>query len=147
MRAKGDRTPVILLTAKDGIEDRVTGLDAGELNIAAGSSTILYLLPKIVAAFMRATAKGWEYALDNKEETVKAVVALNAELDSEQQSRQLAMQEDFIRSEFTKTNGLCAVDPAAVEAGAATLHEFAGLDVNFDPKAITHSEFNAAASK
>lgn len=29
MRAKGDRTPVILLTAKDGIEDRVTGLDAG----------------------------------------------------------------------------------------------------------------------
>ncbi len=103
--------------------------------------------PKIVAAFMRATAKGWEYALDNKEETVKAVVALNAELDSEQQSRQLAMQEDFIRSEFTKTNGLCAVDPAAVEAGAATLHEFAGLDVNFDPKAITHSEFNAAASK
>ena len=29
MRAKGDRTPVLLLTAKDGVEDRVTGLDAG----------------------------------------------------------------------------------------------------------------------
>lgn len=29
MRAKNDRTPVILLTAKDSIEDRVKGLDAG----------------------------------------------------------------------------------------------------------------------
>ena len=29
MRADGDATPVILLTARDSIEDRVTGLDAG----------------------------------------------------------------------------------------------------------------------
>ena len=31
--------------------DRVRGLDAGELNVAANSSTILYLLPKIVENF------------------------------------------------------------------------------------------------
>ncbi len=39
----------------DGLEarfrDKVRGLDAGELNIAANSSTILYLLPKIVERF------------------------------------------------------------------------------------------------
>lgn len=29
LRSKGDRTPVILLTAKDGVADRVAGLDAG----------------------------------------------------------------------------------------------------------------------
>lgn len=29
MRGKGDKTPVLLLTAKDGIEDRIRGLDAG----------------------------------------------------------------------------------------------------------------------
>ncbi|WP_305805027.1 LysR family transcriptional regulator [Stenotrophomonas sp. YIM B06876] len=34
-----------------GFRDKVRGLDAGELNIAANSSTILYLLPKIVANF------------------------------------------------------------------------------------------------
>lgn len=34
--------------------ERVRGLDAGELRIAANSSTILYLLPDIVAAFRRA---------------------------------------------------------------------------------------------
>ena len=33
--------------------DKVSGLDAGELNIAANSSTILYLLPPIVDAFRR----------------------------------------------------------------------------------------------
>src|SRR6185369_4916469 len=29
MRAQGDRTPVLILTARDAIEDRVTGLDSG----------------------------------------------------------------------------------------------------------------------
>lgn len=28
-RAKGDRTPVLVLTARDGIDDRITGLDVG----------------------------------------------------------------------------------------------------------------------
>jgi LysR family transcriptional regulator, putative pyruvate carboxylase regulator len=44
-----------LIDGIDGIEgefrNRLKGLDAGELNIAAGSSTILYLLPALVAAF------------------------------------------------------------------------------------------------
>lgn len=43
------------LEGVDGLEtlfrERLRGLDAGELHVAAGSSTILYLLPKIVAAF------------------------------------------------------------------------------------------------
>jgi DNA-binding transcriptional LysR family regulator len=44
-----------LVEGLDGLDgafrDRVRGLDAGELHVAAGSSTILYLLPKIVEAF------------------------------------------------------------------------------------------------
>lgn len=44
-----------LVEGIDGLDaafrDQVRGLDAGELHVAAGSSTILYLLPKIVAAF------------------------------------------------------------------------------------------------
>lgn len=34
--------------------EQLRGLDAGELHVAAGSSTILYLLPRIVAAFRAA---------------------------------------------------------------------------------------------
>lgn len=44
-----------LVEGLDGLDaafrDRVRGLDGGELNVAAGSSTILYLLPRIVEAF------------------------------------------------------------------------------------------------
>jgi len=46
-----------LVDGIDGVEgefrNRLKGLDAGELNIAAGSSTILYLLPPLVAAYRR----------------------------------------------------------------------------------------------
>jgi DNA-binding transcriptional LysR family regulator len=47
-----------LVDGIDGIDGefrgRLKGMDAGELNIAAGSSTILYLLPPLVAAFREA---------------------------------------------------------------------------------------------
>lgn len=47
-----------LVEGMDGLDasfrERVRGLDAGELNVAAGTSTILYLLPKIVEAFRAA---------------------------------------------------------------------------------------------
>ncbi|QWF19632.1 LysR family transcriptional regulator [Lysobacter capsici] len=47
-----------LVEGLDGLDgafrERIRGLDAGDLNVAAGSSTILYLLPKIVEAFRTA---------------------------------------------------------------------------------------------
>ncbi len=46
-----------LVESLDGLEarfsDKLRGLDAGELTVAANSSTILYLLPKIVEEFRR----------------------------------------------------------------------------------------------
>ena len=38
----------------DAFHEQIKGLDGGELHVAAGSSTILYLLPKIVEAYRRA---------------------------------------------------------------------------------------------
>ncbi|WP_312772601.1 LysR family transcriptional regulator, partial [Pseudoxanthomonas mexicana] len=44
-----------LVAGLDGLDatfrEKVSGLEAGELNVAANSSTILYLLPKIVEHF------------------------------------------------------------------------------------------------
>ena len=36
------------------LRERLRGMDAGELNVAAGSSTILYLLPRIIEAYRAA---------------------------------------------------------------------------------------------
>jgi DNA-binding transcriptional LysR family regulator len=51
-----------LVEGLDGLaatfREQVRGLDAGELNVAAGSSTILYLLPGIVDAFRQRHADG-----------------------------------------------------------------------------------------
>ncbi|MCF7222827.1 LysR family transcriptional regulator [Marilutibacter chinensis] len=47
-----------LVEGLDGIDgvfrERIRGMDAGELNVAAGTSTILYLLPTIVERFKQA---------------------------------------------------------------------------------------------
>ncbi len=47
-----------LVEGIDGLDgafrEQLQGMDAGELHVAAGSSTILYLLPRIVAAFRAA---------------------------------------------------------------------------------------------
>lgn len=57
-----------LVESLDGLDgsfrEKVRGLDAGELNIAANSSTILYLLPKIVEHF-RAQHPGVRLTLHN----------------------------------------------------------------------------------
>ncbi|MGV8931676.1 MAG: LysR family transcriptional regulator [Luteimonas sp.] len=57
-----------LVEGIDGLDnafrEQVRGLDAGELQVAAGSSTILYLLPKIVEAF-RAAQPGVRLTLHN----------------------------------------------------------------------------------
>lgn len=103
--------------------------------------------PDVVAAFMRATSKGWAYALANKQEAVDAVVALNPELDPEQQIRQLELQESFISTDFTTANGLCAVSVEAVQNSADVLAEFAALKVNFDVAGTVHPEFNAGAAQ
>lgn len=41
-------------TLPAAFREQIRGLDAGELHVAAGSSTILYLLPKIIEAYRKA---------------------------------------------------------------------------------------------
>ncbi len=57
-----------LVEGLDGLDglfrEKIGGLDGGELHVAAGSSTILYLLPKIVEAF-RAQHPGVRLILHN----------------------------------------------------------------------------------
>ena len=52
-----------LIEGLDGLDgefrSRLKGLQGGELHVAAGSSTILYLLPPLVQAYREALTAGW----------------------------------------------------------------------------------------
>ncbi len=101
----------------------------------------------LVKAYVAAVAKGWDYALKHQDEAVAAVMKLNPELNSEQQKRQLAMQEGFIRSDDTAKNGLCSIDEAKFEDSYQILKKYGGLTADIDIKSIVMPEFNAGAAK
>ncbi len=53
LRAQGDETPVLLLTARDGIEDRVRGLDAGADDYLVKPFSFAELLARLRALLRR----------------------------------------------------------------------------------------------
>jgi two-component system, OmpR family, response regulator MprA len=56
MRDTGDRTPVLMLTARDGVEDRVAGLDAGADDYLPKPFALEELLARLRALLRRS---GW----------------------------------------------------------------------------------------
>src|SRR4026209_2071857 len=52
-RAAGDRTPVLILTARDGVSDRVTGLDAGADDYVVKPFALEELLARLRALVRR----------------------------------------------------------------------------------------------
>jgi two-component system response regulator MprA len=57
LRAAGDRTPVLMLTARDAVEDRVTGLDAGADDYVVKPFALEELLARL-RAIVRRTSDG-----------------------------------------------------------------------------------------
>jgi two-component system, OmpR family, response regulator MprA len=58
MRLGGDRTPVLMLTARDAIRDRVAGLDAGADDYLVKPFALEELLARIRALLRRASPEG-----------------------------------------------------------------------------------------
>ena len=57
LRAAGDRTPVLMLTARESVEDRVSGLDAGADDYLVKPFALEELLARLRALLRRS---GWE---------------------------------------------------------------------------------------
>jgi two-component system, OmpR family, response regulator MprA len=55
LRAHGDRTPVLMLTARDGVSDRVAGLDAGADDYLVKPFALAELQARLRALLRRAT--------------------------------------------------------------------------------------------
>jgi two-component system, OmpR family, response regulator MprA len=58
MRSSGDRTPVLMLTARDAIRDRVAGLDAGADDYLVKPFALEELLARVRALLRRALPEG-----------------------------------------------------------------------------------------
>jgi two-component system response regulator MprA len=54
LRRKGDRTPVLMLTAREGVDDRVAGLDAGADDYMVKPFALRELLARVRALLRRA---------------------------------------------------------------------------------------------
>jgi len=54
LREGGDRTPVLMLTAREGIDDRVAGLDAGADDYLVKPFALRELLARVRALLRRA---------------------------------------------------------------------------------------------
>jgi NitT/TauT family transport system substrate-binding protein len=72
---------------------------------------------------------------------VDAVVALNNQLDPAQQKAQLALQESYVYTDFSKTNGTCAFDPQVIRDTVTTLKEFGDLKSDVDVEKLYTTEF------
>ena len=63
LRASGDRSPVLMLTARDAIDDRVAGLDAGADDYLVKPFALRELLARVRALLRRRDEEGSERAL------------------------------------------------------------------------------------
>src|ERR671925_2050162 len=78
MRSAGDRTPVLMLTARDAIGDRVSGLDAGADDYLVKPFALDELLARLRALLRRTTSEDGQaelrfadIVLDQKSHTVR----------------------------------------------------------------------------
>jgi NitT/TauT family transport system substrate-binding protein len=67
---------------------------------------------EVLAKFVRATAKGWEYAYNNRDKAVDFLVKEFPNLNKADELEAIPVMLKFVFSDNTKQNGWGAMDPA-----------------------------------
>ena len=99
LRAAGDRTPILMLTARDGISDRVAGLDAGADDYLVKPFALQELLARVRALLRRVAADAPEEA------NTMRLGDLTLDLGSHR-VRRGAVSLDLTRTEFSLLQAL-----------------------------------------
>ena len=98
LRAGGDRTPVLMLTARDGVGDRVSGLDAGADDYLVKPFEYDELLARIRALIRRISEKSDILAFADVTLDPKAHECRRAGDPIELTAQEFALLEHFMRS-------------------------------------------------
>lgn len=97
MRARGDTTPVVVATARDAVQARISGLDAGADDYVIKPYDYDELLARIRAQLRRAHGQGRsQYALDDIELDLKHRVARKAGAIVDLTAREWAILEPLV---------------------------------------------------
>ena len=97
MRARGDTTPVIVATARDAVQARISGLDAGADDYVIKPYDYDELLARVRAQLRRAHGQGRsQYALDDVELDLKHRVARKAGAIVDLTAREWAILEPLV---------------------------------------------------
>jgi NitT/TauT family transport system substrate-binding protein len=100
--------------------------------------------PDLVKRFVAATQQGYDYAYAHKDETVKAIIGLNNQLDPAQQAKQLELQEGYVYTDFSRAKGTCALDGAVINETEKTLRQFGDLKADVDISKVYSTDFIAS---
>jgi two-component system response regulator MprA len=77
LRARGDRTPILVLTARSEVSDRVNGLDAGADDFMSKPFALEELLARLRALLRRTLIEGADETSDRRESLVLADLRLS----------------------------------------------------------------------
>jgi NitT/TauT family transport system substrate-binding protein len=97
--------------------------------------------PEQVQAFVSATLKGWKYAFEHKAEAVDIVMAAGSGLERKHQELMLDEIQRVMSAKLGTSEGLGAIDMAAVTAVHDSLIKFEALKKPVDLKAAFDPSF------
>ncbi|MQA72910.1 MAG: hypothetical protein GEU88_00910 [Solirubrobacterales bacterium] len=83
--------------------------------------------PDVVAAFVKASLQGFEYAFEHPDEAAEIMTEVDPTLDPEVVKQQVAVLEELINGPGARRNGLGFMDPAIVEETAEVTKDTYGL--------------------
>ncbi len=79
--------------------------------------------PDVVEKFLKASLRGWQYALAHPDETISIVLAENPELTEQDQHVQLQATKDLLLAGPTKEHGLGFIEPEDYQTAERILFE------------------------
>ncbi len=97
--------------------------------------------PEVVCAMVRALAKGWQYALDNPQEAVDIVVAVDPEnLSAEKESASLEAVRPSVLSESALADGIGTMTQERWQTVDDVLRRYGGFEADIDLDSV-HDDY------